>query len=156
MHHRDLWRVQVRLLHAACKSLRPHVLMSAAGRTGKTQLCHTLCVTTQMPVDAGGGEGKVGALPLHGTPASLTCGFNKLLTAFMSPQVAYIDTENTFRPDRLDAIAERFGLDSEAVRDNVRCCNLCVAGDADQGVPKRDIELCIWLCTGNACARVHL
>ena len=39
----------------------------------------------------------------------------------MSRQVAYIDTENTFRPDRLDAIAERFGLDSEAVRDNVRC-----------------------------------
>ena len=46
-------------------------------------------------------------------------------TAVMSPQVAYIDTENTFRPDRLDAIAERFGLDSDAVRDNVRCCNLC-------------------------------
>ncbi|KAK9833274.1 hypothetical protein WJX81_001649 [Elliptochloris bilobata] len=60
-------------------------------RTGKTQLCHTLCITTQMPIDAGGGEGKV----------------------------AYIDTENTFRPDRLDAIAKRFGLDSEAVRDNV-------------------------------------
>ena len=36
-----------------------------AGRTGKTQLCHTLCVTTQMPLDAGGGEGKVGALARH-------------------------------------------------------------------------------------------
>ncbi len=39
----------------------------------------------------------------------------------MCLQVAYIDTENTFRPDRLDVIAERFGLDCEAVRDNVRC-----------------------------------
>jgi hypothetical protein len=28
-------------------------------RTGKTQLCHTLCVTTQLPVADGGGAGKV-------------------------------------------------------------------------------------------------
>lgn len=28
-------------------------------RTGKTQLCHTLCVTTQMPTESGGGAGKV-------------------------------------------------------------------------------------------------
>ncbi|KUF98510.1 Ectopic P granules protein 5 [Phytophthora nicotianae] len=27
-------------------------------RTGKTQLCHQLCVTCQLPVDRGGGEGK--------------------------------------------------------------------------------------------------
>ena len=27
-------------------------------RTGKTQLCHTLCVTCQMPVSEGGAEGK--------------------------------------------------------------------------------------------------
>ena len=30
-------------------------------RTGKTQLCHTLCVTTQMPRETGGGAGKVNA-----------------------------------------------------------------------------------------------
>lgn len=28
-------------------------------RTGKTQLCHTLCVATQLPIEMGGGEGKV-------------------------------------------------------------------------------------------------
>lgn len=28
-------------------------------RTGKTQLCHTLCVTAQRPLDQGGAEGKV-------------------------------------------------------------------------------------------------
>ena len=28
-------------------------------RTGKTQICHTLCVTTQLPVEQGGGAGKV-------------------------------------------------------------------------------------------------
>ena len=60
-------------------------------RTGKTQLCHTLCVTSQMPCDNGGAEGKA----------------------------LYIDTEGTFRPDRLVAIAERFGLNSSDVLENV-------------------------------------
>lgn len=60
-------------------------------RCGKTQLCHTLCVTCQMPVDSGGGEGKA----------------------------LYIDTEGTFRPDRLIEIARRFGLNHEDVLDNV-------------------------------------
>jgi DNA repair protein RAD51 len=27
-------------------------------RTGKTQLCHQLCVTCQLSIDQGGGEGK--------------------------------------------------------------------------------------------------
>jgi DNA repair protein RAD51 len=54
-------------------------------RTGKTQLCHTLCVTCQLPMDQGGGEGKA----------------------------LYIDTEGTFRPERLDAIAARYGLNRE-------------------------------------------
>ena len=69
-------------------------------RCGKTQLCHTLCVTcqarpqyssskihqcsylhvkVQLPVDMGGGEGKA----------------------------LYIDTEGTFRPQRLQQIADR-------------------------------------------------
>jgi len=60
-------------------------------RTGKTQLCHTLCVTCQLPIDQGGGEGKA----------------------------LYIDTEGTFRPARLTQIAERFGLDPNDVLDNV-------------------------------------
>ena len=60
-------------------------------RTGKTQLCHTLAVTCQLPLDQGGAEGKA----------------------------MYIDTEGTFRPQRLIAIAERFGMDPNAVLDNV-------------------------------------
>ncbi|XP_026273975.1 meiotic recombination protein DMC1/LIM15 homolog [Frankliniella occidentalis] len=59
-------------------------------RTGKTQLSHTLCVTAQMPgVNYSGGK------------------------------VIFLDTEHTFRPDRLRTIAERFGLDATAVLDNV-------------------------------------
>jgi DNA repair protein RAD51 len=60
-------------------------------RTGKTQLCHTLCVTCQMSVQEGGAEGKA----------------------------IYIDTEGTFRPERLQAIAERFGLDPQVALENV-------------------------------------
>merc|ERR1711991_931722 len=60
-------------------------------RTGKTQLCHTLAVTCQLPLSSGEGEGKC----------------------------LYVDTEGTFRPERLVAIAERFGLPGEDVLDNV-------------------------------------
>ena len=60
-------------------------------RTGKTQICHTLCVTCQLPKSDGGGEGKA----------------------------IYIDTEGTFRPEKLAPIAERFGLDPKEVIENV-------------------------------------
>jgi len=62
-------------------------------RTGKSQLCHTLAVTCQLPIDNGGAEGKC----------------------------LYIDTEGTFRPERLLAVAERFGLQGSDVMDNVAC-----------------------------------
>ena len=60
-------------------------------RTGKTQLSHTLCVTSQLPGENGFSGGKV----------------------------IYLDTENTFRPDRLRSIADRYNLDQDAVLDNV-------------------------------------
>eukprot|EP01113_Clastostelium_recurvatum_P035363 TRINITY_DN4920_c0_g1_i2.p1 TRINITY_DN4920_c0_g1~~TRINITY_DN4920_c0_g1_i2.p1 ORF type:complete len:347 (+),score=123.17 TRINITY_DN4920_c0_g1_i2:44-1084(+) len=60
-------------------------------RTGKTQICHTLAVTCQLPLAQSGGEGKA----------------------------LYIDTEGTFRPERLLAVAERYGLNGDAVLDNV-------------------------------------
>lgn len=60
-------------------------------RTGKTQLCHTLCVTSQLLIDQGGGEGKA----------------------------IYVDTEGCFRPERLASIAKRFNLNEQDVLDNV-------------------------------------
>lgn len=60
-------------------------------RTGKTQLSHTLCVTAQLPGEYGYPGGKV----------------------------IFIDSENTFRPERLKDIADRFSVDHEAVLDNV-------------------------------------
>lgn len=67
-------------------------------RSGKSQLCHTLAVTCQLPVDRGGGEGK--------------CMF--------------IDTEGTFRPQRLVEIARHYKLDEGTVLGNVavaKCYN---------------------------------
>lgn len=60
-------------------------------RCGKTQLAHTLCVITQLPKSMGGCQGKV----------------------------AYIDTEGTFRPERIAQIANRFDVDSNIVLDNI-------------------------------------
>lgn len=62
-------------------------------RTGKTQICHTLCVTVQRPLDQGGAEGKA----------------------------IYVDTEGTFRPQNLVKIAERFQMNPEEVLENVIC-----------------------------------
>lgn len=60
-------------------------------RTGKSQLCHTLAVNCQLPVDMGGAEAKC----------------------------IYIDTEGTFRPERLIAVAERYNINGDSVLDNV-------------------------------------
>jgi RecA/RadA recombinase len=35
-------------------------------------------------------------------------------------QVAFVDTEGTFRPERIAAIAERYNLDAASVLENVR------------------------------------
>lgn len=59
--------------------------------TGKTQICHTLCVMVQMPKNKGGLE--TGAI--------------------------YIDTEGTFRPERIYTIAETRDLDPNEALENV-------------------------------------
>lgn len=60
-------------------------------RTGKTQMCHTLAVTCQLPIENGGAEGKC----------------------------LYIDTEGCFRPERFLSIAERYQMDKQSVLDNI-------------------------------------
>ncbi|KAI9273409.1 DNA repair protein RAD51 [Helicostylum pulchrum] len=60
-------------------------------RTGKSQLCHMLAVTAQLPINMGGGQGKC----------------------------LFIDSESTFRPSRILSIAERFSLNGEETLDNI-------------------------------------
>jgi DNA repair protein RadA len=59
--------------------------------SGKSQVCHTLSVTVQLPREQGGLE--AGAI--------------------------YVDTEGTFRPERIAEIAEARGLDSAKILDNI-------------------------------------
>ena len=60
-------------------------------KSGKTQMCHTLAVTSQLPVGKGGAAGKV----------------------------IYIDTEGTFRPERILDIAKRFHMNPEVALGNI-------------------------------------
>ena len=59
--------------------------------SGKSQVCHQLCVNVQLPPEQGGLNG--GAL--------------------------YIDTENTFRTERIVQMAQNLGLDPESVAKNI-------------------------------------
>lgn len=59
--------------------------------SGKSQVCHTLSVTVQLPKDQGGLE--AGAI--------------------------YVDTEGTFRPERIAEISEARGLDPAKILDNI-------------------------------------
>ena len=59
--------------------------------SAKTQIAHQLCVTVQQPKDQGGLEGH----------------------AF------FIDTENTFRPERIIQMAEALELDTEKILENI-------------------------------------
>ena len=58
---------------------------------GKTQLCHTLCVSVQKPKEEGGLDGNV----------------------------LYIDTEGTFRPERIVSIAKMQNMDPTKVLDRI-------------------------------------
>ena len=55
--------------------------------SGKSQISHELAVTVQLPEELGGLDG----------------------------ECVFVDTENTFRPERIRQIAEGFELDSEEV-----------------------------------------
>ncbi len=59
--------------------------------SGKTQLGHQLAINVQLPIEQGGLNGKV----------------------------IWIDTENTFRPERIKQIAEAKGLDVEKALKNI-------------------------------------
>ncbi len=58
---------------------------------GKTQFCHTMCVNVQKPKEEGGLDGGV----------------------------LYIDTENTFRPERIVTIAKAQNLDPEKILERI-------------------------------------
>jgi DNA repair protein RadA len=60
--------------------------------SSKTQLAHVLAVSTKLPKEKGGADGAV----------------------------VWIDTEGTFRPERIKQISEGFGLNYEEVLENIK------------------------------------
>ena len=64
--------------------------------SGKSQICHTLCATARQSIDSGG----------------------------MDSGVIYIDTEGTFRPERVEQIARARGLDHRHVLKSVAVCKV--------------------------------
>lgn len=59
--------------------------------SGKSQICHQLCVNVQLPPEHGG----------------------------LNSGVLYLDTENTFRTQRIVQMAQNVGLDPESVMKNI-------------------------------------
>lgn len=91
-------------------------------RTGKTQISHNLAVTTTLPEAEGGVNGKC----------------------------LFIDTEGTFRPERIIPIAKRFDLDPDEVLDKILVGRAFSAeqqvriGKKLKGIiPKKDIKTII-------------
>ena len=85
----------------------------------------------QLPISKGGGESKAGAEHAKSSDfaserpeierfSSFFVGFpRKSMASGAVLEALYIDTEGTFRPERLADIARRYGLNEEDVLENV-------------------------------------
>lgn len=83
--------------------------------SGKTQFSHTIAVRTQLSVEQGG-------LVVDGKPV----------------KILYIDTENTFRPERIRSIAKYLELDADKVLENI--IHAKVLNSTDQQLALEDAE----------------
>ncbi|MEZ0394634.1 MAG: DNA repair and recombination protein RadA [Desulfurococcaceae archaeon] len=90
--------------------------------SGKTQICHQLSVNVQLPPERGGLEGKA----------------------------VYVDTEGTFRWERIESMAKGLGLDPDKSMDNIyymRAYNsdhqIAIVDDLFTFVPKNDVKLVV-------------
>jgi DNA repair protein RadA len=64
--------------------------------SGKSQICHTMCITAGQPIELGG----------------------------LNSGVIYIDTEGTFRPERLEQISSNRNIDPVQALQNVAVCKV--------------------------------
>jgi DNA repair protein RadA len=78
-------------------------------RSGKTTICSQCCVTVQLPPE--------------GRKTTLGKGDEYVVRGRGSPAI-WLDTEKTFRPDRMGRIAERFGLDPKMAVDSISYVNV--------------------------------
>ncbi|MEM1627950.1 MAG: DNA repair and recombination protein RadA [Desulfurococcaceae archaeon] len=90
--------------------------------SGKTQICHQLSVNVQLPLEKGGLMGRA----------------------------VYIDTEGTFRWERIEAMARALGLDPDKIMDNIyymRAYNsdhqISIVDELFTFVPRNDVRLVV-------------
>ncbi len=95
--------------------------------TGKTQICHQLAVNVQLPIDKGG-----------------------LSTQDRTAKAVYIDTEGTFRWERIEFMSKRWGLNPDQVMENIlyiRAINsdhqMAIVDELFNIVPKENIKLVV-------------
>ena len=91
--------------------------------SGKSQICHTLCVTARQPVE-----------PSSSPPSSSSKSESEYSSDIASSNVhvshgldsgtIYIDTEGTFRPERIEQIARARGVDASYVLKSVAVCKV--------------------------------
>jgi DNA repair protein RadA len=90
--------------------------------TGKSQICHQLCVNVQLPPERGGLNGAV----------------------------LYVDTENTFRTERIVSMSKHLGLDPEEVAKNIIYAEaytsdhqMFLLNNADEIIKQNNVKLII-------------
>lgn len=90
--------------------------------SGKTQICHQLSVNVQLPEEKGG----------------------------LNAKAVYIDTEGTFRWERIESMANALGLDPDKVMENIfyiRAVNsdhqMAVVDELMELIPKENIKLVV-------------
>jgi DNA repair protein RadA len=83
--------------------------------SGKSQLCHTLCVTAAAVNNNKEKRGRPGTVP---AAAAAGIGRNN------NNSIIFIDTENTFRPERIHQIAEGRGFEPEEIMKRVFVCKI--------------------------------
>jgi DNA repair protein RadA len=81
--------------------------------SGKSQLCHTLCVT------AAANKEKRGKRVVGTLAGDLSRNNNN-----NTNNIIFVDTENTFRPERIHQIAEGRGLEPEEIMKRVFVCKI--------------------------------
>ena len=96
--------------------------------SGKSQICHTLCVTARQPIDPAAIAESESELHngknIHDDDDDDDGTDNRYINRGLDSGTIYIDTEGTFRPERVEQIARARSLDASHVLKSVAVCKV--------------------------------
>jgi DNA repair protein RadA len=106
--------------------------------SGKSQICHTLCVTARQPIDPSAATAAIteSESELHNVKSIHDDDNNdiddddddntdnKRINHGLDSGTIYIDTEGTFRPERIEQIARARSLDASHVLKSIAVCKV--------------------------------